>query len=131
MSISVDKLQDPEYQSWAKQNECVLGALFTIDLLRGKWKLFLLHQLCCGSKRYGELLKSCNNISESVLARKLNELQKEGLISKKIYPEIPPHTDYSLTEKGEALIRVIDQLEEFGDQNINAVQDLRDQLQNQ
>lgn len=129
MTISVDNLQKPKYQKWARQNECVLGALFTIDLLRGKWKLFLLHQLSCGAKRYGELLKSCDDISESVLARKLNELQKEGLIVKKIYPEIPPHTDYSLTAKGRQLVNVIDKLEQFGERNIEGVRQLKKELQ--
>ncbi|MGN1271742.1 MAG: winged helix-turn-helix transcriptional regulator [Lactobacillus sp.] len=128
MTISVDNLNNPEYRDWAKQNDCVLGALFTIDLLRGKWKLFLLYQLSCGTKRFNELLKRCDNISESVLARKLNELQKDGLISKKIYPEIPPHTDYSLTPKGELLMKVINDLNQFGDENIDDVQTLRKQL---
>lgn len=125
MTISVDKLSNPKYREWAKQNDCVLGALFTIDLLRGKWKAFLLYQLSCGSKRFNELLKRCGSISESVLARKLNELQKDGLISKKIYPEIPPHTDYSLTEKGKALMKVINELNQFGEQNINDVRTLK------
>ena len=128
MTISVKKLNDPEYRDWAKQNECVLGALFTIDLLRGKWKLFLLHQLSCGTKRYSELRAQCQNISESVLARKLSELQKAGLVSKKIYPEIPPHTDYSLTAKGEKLVKLIDELEEFGDQHLEEVQVLKAKL---
>lgn len=125
MTISVKNLDDPEYQKWAKQNDCVLGALFTIELLRGKWKLFLLFQLSCGPKRFSELHKACNNISESVLARKLNELQKDGLINKKIYPEIPPHTDYSLTNKGKKLFKVIEALENFGEDNIATVKKLQ------
>lgn len=128
MAISVDKLSDPKYRNWAKKNECVLGALFTIDLLRGKWKLFLLHQLSCGTKRYSELRSQCHKISESVLARKLGELQTAGLVDKKIYPEIPPHTDYSLTTKGEALVKLINDLEAFGEQHIEEVQELKDQL---
>jgi DNA-binding HxlR family transcriptional regulator len=128
MTISVNKLKDAQYRKWAKQNECVLGALFTVNLLRGKWKLFLLYQLSCGSKRYGELLRRCGNISESVLARKLNELQKEGLVNKKIYPEIPPHTDYSLTERGRQLMEVISKLEQFGDNQIDDVRQLKKEL---
>lgn len=128
MTISVKHLCDPKYLAWAKQNECVLGALFTIDLLRGKWKLFLLYQLSCGPKRYSELLHRCHNISESVLARKLNELQKEGLINKKIYPQIPPQTEYSLTEKGQKIMKVINSLEEFGNSNIESLQEIKEKL---
>lgn len=128
MTISVTKLNNPEYRKWAKQNECILGALFSIDLLRGKWKLFLLYQLSCGSKRFSELFRRCDNISESVLARKLNELQQEGLISKKIYPEIPPHTDYSLTTKGKLLMTIIDKLNQFGEENIDDVRRLKNKI---
>lgn len=83
------------------------------DILRGKWKTVLLCHIAKGPKRFLELQHTTGSISQKVLNEKLVELEKEGLIQKTIFPEVPPRVEFTLTPKGMDLALVIDQLEEW------------------
>lgn len=77
----------------------------TIELLAKKWTLMILHQISLGkSIRFNELLKALGGISPRTLSERLSELEKEGLLTRKSYPEMPPRVEYALSKKGLELI---------------------------
>ena len=87
---------------------------YTASLIANKWKIIILRELLTGTKRYNELTRNVVGISAKVLTENLRELEKDGIISRKIYPEVPPKVEYSLTNKGEDLKDVIEAMKEFG-----------------
>ena len=86
----------------------------TAKILDGKWTTRIIRDLLTGTKRYSELQHSLTGISPKVLASRLKFLEEKGLISKTIYPVVPPHTEYQLTERGIGLQSVITAMAEFG-----------------
>jgi DNA-binding HxlR family transcriptional regulator len=87
------------------------------EVLYGKWKIRLLWFINQGHKRPSELQRKIPDASRRVLHIQLNELEEHELITRKIYPVVPPKVEYSLTEFGESLIPVIGALGNWGDQN--------------
>ena len=87
---------------------------YTASLIANKWKIIILRELLTGTKRYNELTRNVVGISAKVLTENLRELEKDGIISRKVYPEVPPKVEYSLTDKGEDLKNVIETMKEFG-----------------
>lgn len=94
-----------------KKYVCFLD--FAMDLIRGKWKAVLLCHLYDEPKRFLELQRITNGISQKVLNEKLKELENDGLIDKVIYAEIPPKVEYYLTNKGKDLTEIIKELENW------------------
>lgn len=86
----------------------------TMDILAGKWKLSLLWQLHKGTRRFGELKRAIPGITQAVLSLQLQELVADGIVSKHEYAEVPPRTEYSLTDLGRTLIPVIIAMEQWG-----------------
>ena len=86
----------------------------SLDIIGGKWKMPILWRLKERSWRYGELKKKIGKITHKMLAEQLKELERDGLISRKVYPEVPPKVEYSITEKGQTVIPIIDSLREWG-----------------
>lgn len=85
------------------------------QMLQGKWKLQILYELCIKSPmRFGEFKKVLNPITNTMLSNALKELEQDGLIVRKQFNEIPPHVEYSLTEKGEDLLPVFYALAKWG-----------------
>ena len=76
----------------------------TLSLISNKWKILIIRDLLDGTKRFGELRKSINGISNKVLTYNLREMEEDNLLIRKIYPEVPPKVEYFLTEKGKKLI---------------------------
>lgn len=75
----------------------------TVGLIGDKWKILIIRDLLTGTKRFGELKKSLNNITQKVLTNKLREMETSGLVKRKVYPEVPPRVEYSLTVTGLSL----------------------------
>ncbi len=71
----------------------------TLSILGGKWTLLILRDLFNETKRFGQLQKSLKGISPKTLSSRLQELEKEGIIAKKVYPEVPPRVEYSLAPR--------------------------------
>lgn len=86
----------------------------TAQIIDGKWTTQIVRDLLPGKKRYSELLQSLSGISPKILAARLKFLESQGIVSKTIYPEIPPRTEYQLTELGKKLQGVIAAMAEFG-----------------
>ncbi|MFT5875226.1 MAG: DNA-binding HxlR family transcriptional regulator [Clostridium sp.] len=87
---------------------CSLG--LTIDLIGGKWKLMILWYLINSTKRFTELKKSIQLITQKVLTEQLRELEDSCIISRKVYATVPPKVEYSMTKYGETLIPIINSL---------------------
>jgi DNA-binding HxlR family transcriptional regulator len=92
--------------------ECPVAT--TVQLIGNKWKLLLLRNLLTGTHRFGELKKGIPGISQKVLTENLRSMEADGLIVRKIYPEVPPRVEYSLTELGNSLRPIIASMEQWG-----------------
>ena len=86
----------------------------TVGLIGDKWKILIIRDLLTGTKRFGELKKSLNNITQKVLTNKLREMEASGLVKRKVYPEVPPKVEYSLTETGLSLKPILDSMVVWG-----------------
>lgn len=84
-----------------------------MDLIRGKWKAVIICHLNQGPKRFLELQRITSGVSQKVLNEKLTELDRDDLIFKTTYPEVPPRVEYSLTEKGKAIYPALALLEKW------------------
>ena len=87
----------------------------TLTLISDKWKILILRDLSNGTKRFGELKKSVTGISQKVLTANLRQMESSGLVNRKIYAEVPPKVEYSLTELGFSLDPVINALADWGE----------------
>lgn len=86
----------------------------TLMLMGDKWKVLIVRDLLTGTKRFGELKKSLNGISQKVLTSHLRIMEKNGLITRKVYPQVPPKVEYTLTEVGQSLKLVHDAMLDWG-----------------
>lgn len=88
----------------------------TLKIIGSKWTILILHELCGGTKRFGQLQRALPGISPKTLSERLQQLEKNRIITKKIFAEIPLHVEYTLTKKGKSLKVVIDQMAIWGQQ---------------
>jgi DNA-binding HxlR family transcriptional regulator len=83
----------------------------TLEMLEGRWKLLILFQLFGGQvKRFSELEKAIPAVTQKMLAQQLRQLEKDGIVRRVVYPEVPPKVEYSLTDWGQSLCPVLDAL---------------------
>lgn len=86
----------------------------TVGLIGNKWKLLIIRDLLAGTKRFGELRKSVTGISQKVLTDNLRSLEEDGLLTRKVYAEVPPRVEYTLSELGCSLKPIMDSMAEWG-----------------
>lgn len=86
----------------------------TLTLIGDKWKVLILRDLMPGTKRFGELKKSIGHVSQKVLTAQLRAMEASGLVSRKVYAEVPPRVEYTLTETGYSLRPVLDAMGAWG-----------------
>jgi DNA-binding HxlR family transcriptional regulator len=91
------------------------GVEKTLKIIGSKWTILLLHNLFQGKKRFGEFQKSLEGISPKTLSLRLQQLEKDGIITKKVFAEIPLHVEYTLTKKGESLTEIFKTMAEWGE----------------
>lgn len=87
----------------------------TLMLISDRWKVLILRDLLSGTKRFGELKKSIGSISQKVLTSNLRSMEQDGLVNRKVFPEVPPHVEYSLTETGLSLKPILDAMFSWGE----------------
>lgn len=87
---------------------------FVLELIGHKWSIPILRQLCLGTRRTGELMDALPGISSKTLTQRLRQLELHGLVRRQVYPEVPPHVEYSLTEKGLQVRPVLRSLADLG-----------------
>lgn len=93
----------------------------TVDVIGGKWKGLILYHLISGTKRFNELRRLLPKTTQRMLTLQLRELEKDGIIHREVYPEIPPKVEYSLTNFGETLKPIIFLMRDWGEVYENEV----------
>ena len=88
----------------------------TLMLIGDKWKVLILRDLMPGTKRFGELKKSIGNVSQKVLTAQLRAMEENGLVNRKVYAEVPPRVEYSLTQLGRSLKPILDAMQCWGEE---------------
>ncbi|WP_448546730.1 winged helix-turn-helix transcriptional regulator [Thalassotalea fusca] len=106
-----------------QQYDCNFGCPVeaTLTVLSGKWKGIIMYYLLADTRRFNELRRLMPNITQRMLTKQLRELEADNLIARKIYPEIPPKVEYSVTEYGQTLAPVIKVLGEWGARHISQI----------
>lgn len=95
----------------------------TLLLIGDKWKVLILRDLIDGTKRFGVLKKSIGLISQKMLTQQLREMEEDGLVQRKVYAEVPPRVEYSLTEDGMSLKPILDSMWAWGNQYKEKIND--------
>lgn len=91
-----------------------------IEIIGGKWKCQIIHFLLGGTRRFGEIRRQIPDVSQRVLTRKLRELEAHGIVVRKVYAEVPPRTEYSLTPTGQSLEPVMQELDCWAQANLGS-----------
>ncbi len=97
----------------ARENKC--PAEFTLTLIGGRWKIPLLFHLQSGSRRFSELARALKGVTQKVLTQQLREMERDGLVARKVYAQVPPKVEYSLTELGFSLRPVVEAMCQWGE----------------
>ncbi|MEE0682659.1 MAG: winged helix-turn-helix transcriptional regulator [Candidatus Gastranaerophilaceae bacterium] len=87
----------------------------TLMLIGDKWKVLILRDLMAGKKRFGELKKSIGSVTQKVLTAQLRDMEEKGLVNRKVYAEVPPRVEYTLTELGYSLKPILDAMWDWGE----------------
>lgn len=88
----------------------------TMGLIGDKWKVLIIRDLLTGTKRFGELKKSLSGITQKVLTDNLRQMENSGLILRKVYAEVPPKVEYSLSDTGLSLKPILDSMVKWGNE---------------
>ena len=88
----------------------------TLTLISDKWKVLILRDLMNGTMRFGELRKSIGQVSQKVLTAQLRQMEGSGLLSRTVYPEVPPRVEYTLTDLGRSLKPILDAMWVWGEE---------------
>ena len=97
-----------------KKNLPACPVELTLLLISNKWKILIIRDLLEGTKRFSELKKSITNISQKVLTSNLREMEENELLTRKVYPEVPPRVEYTLTDIGYSLKPLLDDMDKWG-----------------
>src|SRR3712207_2485631 len=90
------------------------GIAYTLSLIGGRWKPSIMARLLGGKVRYSELKRSISHVSERILILQLRELEKDGLVKRIVYAEVPPRVEYELTKRGLSMQPLLESLSEWG-----------------
>src|ERR671916_2106902 len=92
----------------------------TAEVISGKWTLLIIRDLADSSLRFCELERSLEGISPRTLSLRLRALEDEGVVARRTYPEVPPRVEYELTEKGRALVPIVESMRRYGTEWLGA-----------
>lgn len=93
------------------------GMAYTLHVIGGRWKAVILHRLLEGKLRYKDLKNSMPGASERMLSLQLRELERDGIVKRTLYPEVPPRVEYELTEQGRSMETLLQLMSKWGEQN--------------
>lgn len=97
-----------------EEHRDVYGIAYTQNIISGRYKNLIIWYLKENDRRYNQIKKFLESVSQGSLTKQLRELEKDGIINRTVYPEVPPKVIYGLTEKGKQLLPIIDMMEDFG-----------------
>lgn len=86
----------------------------TLMLIGDKWKVLILRDLRSGTKRFGELKKSVTGISQKMLTSNLRDMEENSILTRKVFPEVPPRVEYTLTDLGLSMMPILDAMAQWG-----------------
>lgn len=89
------------------------GIEYTLKFMGSKWTFLILRELFSGTKRFGELKRGLKSISTKTLVERLHELEADHIVERKLYPEVPPRVEYTLTARGQSLRPILDAMKEW------------------
>jgi DNA-binding HxlR family transcriptional regulator len=92
----------------------------TAEIVCGKWTLLVIRDLADGRSRFCELERSLKGISPRTLSLRLRALEEEGIVARRTFPEVPPRVEYALTEKGRALVPIVESMRSYGSEWLGA-----------
>lgn len=98
-----------------QKDQLVCPVETTVNLICAKWKILIMRDLLQGSHRFNELKKSIQGISQKVLTSNLREMEADGIIIRTVYPEVPPHVEYQLSDLGESMRPIIESMRIWGE----------------
>ncbi len=99
-----------------------------MEVIGGKWKGAILYHLLDGTKRFNELKRMFPSLTQRILAQQLRELERDGIVHREAYAEVPPKVEYSLSEMGRSLEPVLRALRQWGVDHVNAVMTNREEF---
>lgn len=115
MTQRIAAVQDSPASTTTTQDEQVVCPVAkTAEIISGKWTLLIIRDLTYGTRRFSELERSLAGISPKTLSERLSSLEREGILHRRTFAEVPPRVEYSLTEKGQALAELIDAMRAYG-----------------
>ncbi len=104
-------------QQWHIENPIDCPLVAAVNIIGGKWKPIILHMLAQQTMRFGELQRNIPPVSQKMLTQQLRELEADGIVHREQYPQVPPRTEYSLTERGASLRPILEDLYAWGQAN--------------
>lgn len=110
------EIKDPELIKKQIEN-CPIN--YAMNKIGGKWKPIILHRIKVGVNRFGILQRAIPIISKQMLTSQLRELEEDGFIERKIFAEIPPRVEYSITKSGETIFPLLDAIQKWGKEQMN------------
>lgn len=113
-----------DIQQYLENYDCPVEA--TLDVIGGKWKGIILYHLMDNTLRYSDIKRLMPKVTPRTLTRQLRELERDGIIHRRVYPQVPPKVEYSVTELGKTLAPITQLLSHWGEQHIQAVVENRD-----
>jgi len=93
----------------------------TLKIIGGRWKVLIMRELMTGFKRFGELHRSLTGITQKMLTQQLREMEEDGIVYRKVYPQIPPKVEYSLTPLGESLRPILYLMHDWAVENLSLI----------
>lgn len=87
----------------------------TLTLISDRWKVLILRDLMAGTMRFGEIKKSIGHVTQKVLTANLRDMEEKGLLTRKVYAEVPPRVEYTLTDLGYSLKPILDAMQKWGE----------------
>ncbi|MBV9957891.1 MAG: helix-turn-helix transcriptional regulator [Acidobacteria bacterium] len=113
------------HRSYDVQFGCAVEA--ALEVIGGKWKGAILYRLLDEKKRFNELKRFFPSLTQRILTQQLRELERDGVISRKVYAEVPPRVEYALTEFGRSLEPALRMLSEWGAKHVDEIRQNREQ----
>ncbi|MEL6372618.1 MAG: helix-turn-helix domain-containing protein [Pseudomonadota bacterium] len=110
--MRVPPARAPRFESYRCSEGCPVEA--ALELIGGKWKGLVLYHLADGTKRFNALNRLAGSVTQRTLTKQLRQLEADGLVSRTVYPVVPPKVEYALTAKGEALVPILMALRAWG-----------------
>jgi len=117
MSIS------PSSQSSTKEDQSDCSVTITMNVIGGKWKMPIIHNLSNGLQRFSALKRLIPGVTQKMLVQQLRELENHGIVDRKVYAVVPPKVEYSLTEYGKTLAPILELMHQWGEKHIIKTKD--------